>query len=165
MKNPSEKSNKLKKRLNAVGYARVARRTRSRKEGSIADQQQKIRQYCRKHGLKLAKIYSELESGATLNRPELTAMLERCSKGNIDYLIIYDSSRLSRETKDCLTIRAVLNKYNVKIVALTGMSSFEDDPYSKFFDEIITLANSLHPSVSSYGVKKIKRCPTCHQEL
>jgi len=86
-------------------------------------------------------------------RPGLTELLARCSNGDIDYLIIYDTSRLSRDTKDYLTIRTILNKYNVKIAAITGMSSFDDDPYSKFFDEILASVNALHPRISGYKAR------------
>lgn len=165
MKNPSAKSINLKKRPNAIGYARSATANQvDQTNQSIKNQIKQIKQYCQKQKLKLIKIYSGVGSGLKIN-PELKKAIKACSKKSIYSLVVYDTSRLSRNTNDYLAIRALLTKSKVKIICLTGKSAEENDPCSKFFDEIITLANSLHPSVSSYGVKKIKRCPTCHQEL
>ena len=93
-------------------------------------------------------------SGTNMNRPGLTALLARCSKCDVDYLILQDTSRLSRDTRDYLSIRSILAKYKVELIALTGISSFDDDPYSKFFDEILASVNALHPRISGYKAKQ-----------
>jgi len=139
----------------AVGYARIAT-AKSGESVKIRVQKEKIREYCTKNGLKLSKIYVDFgKSGTSLDRPALQDMLSRCSKGNIKHLIVYDSSRLSRDTKDYLTIRALLAKYHVEIISLTGISSSGDDPYSEFFDVLLDAVNALHPRLNN--IKKRKR--------
>lgn len=139
----------------AVGYARTATIEQDSKV-KIGVQEKRIKAYCIKNGIKLSKIYVDLgKSGSNVNRPALQDMLSRCSKGDIKCLIVLDSSRISRNTKDYLTIRALLAKYNVEIIALTGISSSGDDPYSKFIDEILAAVNALHPKLSN--IKKRKK--------
>lgn len=138
----------------AVGYARTATAQKGESAG-IRVQKEKIKEYCIKNGLKLSKIYSDFgKSGNSLERPALQDMLIQCSRGETKHLIVYDSSRLSRDTKDYLTIRALLAKYKVEIISLMGISSSGDDPYSKFFDEILACVNALYPRLNRYQKEK-----------
>jgi len=136
-------------------YKRVSTSDQVDSGASLEVQETKILEKVSELKGQLVEIYhDDGKTGTNMNRPGLNAMLARCSKGDIRYLIIYDSSRLSRETKDYLTIRALLSKYDVEIVALTGISSFGDDPYSKFFDEVLAAVNALHPRISGYKAKQ-----------
>ena len=136
-------------------YKRVSTTDQVDSGASLEVQETKILEKVAELKGHLVEIYhDDGKTGTNMNRPGLNAMLARCSKGDIKYLIIYDSSRLSRETKDYLTIRALLGKYNVEMVALTGISSFGDDPYSKFFDEVLAAVNALHPRISGYKAKQ-----------
>lgn len=142
----------------AVGYARTATIKQDSKV-KISVQEKRIKAYCIKNGVKLSKLYVDLgKSGSNINKPALQKMLSRCSKGDIKYLIVFDISRISRDTKNYLTIKAILAKYKVEIIALTGISSSSNDPYSKFFDEILAAVNALYPKLSD--IKKRKRTIT-----
>lgn len=138
-----------------VGYVRVSTADQKENGASLEVQETKILEKVAELKGQLDKVYhDDGRSGTNMNRPGLQEMLARCSKGDVRYLVIYDSSRLSRDTKDYLTIRALLAKYEVEIVALTGISSFGDDPYSKFFDEILASVNALHPRISGFKAKQ-----------
>ena len=138
-----------------VCYKRVSTSSQVDSGASLEVQETKILEKVAELKGQLVEIYhDDGRTGTNMNRPGLNAMLARCSKGDIRYLIIYDTSRLSRDTKDYLTIKALLLKYKVEVVALTGMSSNGDDPYSKFFDEILAAVNALHPRISGYKAKQ-----------
>lgn len=142
----------------AVGYARIA--SINQGDGAtIKIQEEKIREYCTKNDLKLSKIYTDLgKSGISSNRPALIDMLAHCSKGNIEHLIVCDTSRLSRNVQTYLTVRAVLTQYKVELISLNGVMPPDNDLYSKFFDEIIACVNALHPRLSN--VKRRKKIIT-----
>src|SRR3990167_6111865 len=108
-----------------IGYARVSTIGQKEDGASIDVQKTKILEKIQEmRGELVEDIFVDNgRSGTNMNRPGLTAMLARCSKKGISHLVILDSSRLSRETRDYLTIRAALAKYKVEIVALTGISS------------------------------------------
>lgn len=139
-----------------LGYARVSTLDQRETGLSVDVQQSMILEKVGEMGGDLVEdVYiDDGRSGTNMNRPGLTALLARCSECDIDYLIFQDSSRLSRDTRDYLTIRTVLNKYKIELIALTGISSFDDDPYSKFFDEILASVNALHPRISGYKAKQ-----------
>lgn len=136
-------------------YVRVSTTDQKENGSSLEVQETKILEKVSELKGELDKVYhDDGRSGTNMCRPGLQEMLARCSKGDVRYLVIYDSSRLSRDTKDYLTIRALLAKYKVEIVALTGISSFGNDPYSKFFDEILASVNALHPRISGFKAKQ-----------
>ena len=143
-------------RPNCVGYARVSTTDQKNEGLSIDVQKTKLLEKIQElGGVVVEDIYvDDGRSGTNMNRPALNAMLARCSEGDITHLIIQDASRLSRDTKDYLTIRAMLKNYGVETLALSGIQSFGDDPYSKFFDEITAAVNALHPRISGYKAKQ-----------
>lgn len=139
-----------------LGYARVSTLDQRESGLSVDVQQSMILEKIGEMGGALVEdIYvDDGRSGTNMHRPGLTALLARCSECDIDYLILQDSSRLSRDTKDYLSIRSMLAQYKIELIALTGISSFDDDPYSKFFDEILASVNALHPRISGYKAKQ-----------
>lgn len=139
-----------------LGYARVSTSDQKENGLSIDVQKTKVLEKIEEMGGDLAEeiFIDDGRSGTNMNRPGLTALLARCSKGDITHVVVQDTSRLSRDTKDYLSIRAVLKKLGVEIVALTGMQSMGDDPYSQFMDEIIAAVNALHPRISGYKAKQ-----------
>nr|WP_258831631.1 MULTISPECIES: recombinase family protein [Peribacillus] len=77
--------------MKTVGYIRV------RSEGqNIARQKKSLKE------AGCTDFFIEKISGASMNRPELQRMLEELREGDI--VIIHEISRLSRSTKDLLTI-------------------------------------------------------------
>jgi len=138
-----------------VGYARVSTADQKENGASLDIQRAKIIEKAQEFKGELIEIYhDDGKTGTNMNRPGLNQLLARCSKKDITHLIVFDSSRLSRDTKDYLTIRTLLKKYKVQIIALTGISSFDNDPYSMFFDEILAAVNALHPRISGFKARQ-----------
>lgn len=139
-----------------VAYCRVS--TNNQKEDGLSIETQKtmIMEKINEMGGKLIEDFyvDDGKSGTSMNRPGLTALLARCSKGDISHLVIQDTSRLSRDTKDYLFIRGILTEDKIKLLALSGMQSLGNDPYEKFMDEIIASVNALHPRISGFKARQ-----------
>lgn len=76
-----------------------------------------IKAFADQHGQRIASHYTENESGATLQRPELMRLLADCEPG--DVLLVEQVDRLSRLTEaDWQALRAELTAKGVLVVAL-----------------------------------------------
>lgn len=76
-----------------------------------------IKAFADQHGQRIASYYTENESGATLQRPELMRLLADCEPG--DVLLVEQVDRLSRLTEaDWQALRAELTAKGVLVVAL-----------------------------------------------
>ena len=76
-----------------------------------------IKAFADQHGQRIAGYYTENESGATLQRPELMRLLADCEPG--DVLLTEQVDRLSRLTEaDWQALRAELTAKGVLVVAL-----------------------------------------------
>lgn len=134
-------------------YARVS--TQDQKDNlSIETQQIKCMEKINELGGQLAEdpFIDNGISGTTLNRPALQALLTRCTKKDINYLVIQDISRLSRNTFEYLCLMDQLQKWGVKVVPLSGV--IEDDPISRTMNEMMTVMNSFFPRMTSFKVKQ-----------
>lgn len=106
----------------------------------------------------LEEPYSDLgKSGTSLNRPRLQDMLARCLEGDVDAIVVQDTSRLCRNTGDYIAIKAMLQKEGIVIISPNQPSASKDDPYSNYIDEIIAASNSLQPRITSFKVKLVMK--------
>lgn len=76
-----------------------------------------LEQFATERGLKVAAWYTENESGATLNRPELFRLIDDASTG--DTLLVEQVDRLSRlNAQDWETLKLRLGEKRIRIVSL-----------------------------------------------
>lgn len=135
------------KQKQVVGYVRTATVSQKDEGNSVEVQEQKIREYCSKKSYSLSKVFSDNGIGGnTLQRPALEELLAETAKGNISKVICFDTSRLSRDTKDYLMIKSVLKQNGVEIETVTGQV-LSDAPNSKFLDEMLATINSFSSQV------------------
>lgn len=85
---------------------------------SLDTQKTRIQQYCAFRNLNLIEIYVDAGISAkdAENRPELQRLLKEVQKE--EFVIITDISRLSRNTKDAITILEDFKKKNISLVSL-----------------------------------------------
>ena len=95
-----------------VGYVRVS-----------TIEQNEQRQLEQMQNLNLDKLYTEKVSGKSTDREQLKLMLDFVREG--DKVYVCDFSRLSRSTKDLLSIIETLNEKNVRLISLK--ESFDTD--------------------------------------
>lgn len=106
--------------MKAVGYIRISKKDQS--QNSLEYQARIVREYCVKHNLDLVEIFEDDgESSETFDRPDYIA-LEKFIKKNkgIDYLIIFDHDRFSRNTGEVLMkFKELEQKMHIQVRATT----------------------------------------------
>jgi DNA invertase Pin-like site-specific DNA recombinase len=100
-------------KIQMVGYCRVSTATQST-ERQVAE----LEEYAKRNNVKLLRVFAELISGAVKNenRPELFAMVQYViSKPNINKVIVWELSRLSRNTLEVLKTIEIFTKYKINL--------------------------------------------------
>ena len=106
--------------VRAVVYCRVSTKEQTQ-NFSLATQQKTCEGYCAQHGIEVARVFvEEGESAKTLNRPQLSALLDYCREaGRVQHVVVYKLDRLSRRQFDYLTLGALLNRFGVTVRSAT----------------------------------------------
>jgi len=100
-------------KIQMVGYYRVSTATQST-ERQVAE----LEEYAKRNNVKLLRVFAEQISGAVKNenRPELSAMVNYViSKPNINKVIVWELSRLGRNTLEVLKTIEILTKYKINL--------------------------------------------------
>lgn len=123
----------------AYGYIRVST-TMQKEDGiSLDTQTKRIKDYCEYKRYEFKKVYSDAgKSGGTMERPALKEVLDIIKKG--DYLIVAELSRLSRNTKDALSILEVIKKKGGYLVSLNPDIDFS----SAIGEMMYTILSAFH---------------------
>jgi len=105
--------------MRAIGYIRVSTQGQVEDGVSMDAQEAKIHAWAELNSASEVRIFRDegISGKRTENRPGLQAALESAGKG--DALIVYSLTRLSRSTKDTLTLAEVLQKKDADLVSLS----------------------------------------------
>jgi site-specific DNA recombinase len=93
-------------------------RTATDNTASLEEQKAILTQYAEDQGYAVQQIYSDIDSGLSLNRPALQKLFHDLNTQQIKTILVKDYSRLSRKTENVYALKAILQKRNVKIVSL-----------------------------------------------
>ena len=138
--------------LRCAAYARYSSDLQS--PSSIEDQLRKCREYAAQHGFQFLDQHVYLDqalSGVGLDRPGLSALLAAATSAPrpFDVILVDDSSRLSRDTKDALGIFERLNFAGIRLIAVSqGIDSK---------DEQAQVLVTVHGMVDSLYVKELAK--------
>jgi len=89
----------------------------STKEQDAGRAKSDLIEFAKERGLQIVSFYTENESGASLQRPELFRLLSDCHEGDI--LLVEQVDRLSRlNNEDWQRLKAELQSRRVRVVAL-----------------------------------------------
>ncbi len=127
----------------AVIYCRVSSKEQV-DNYSLETQQKACRAYCEREGLVIDRTFiEEGESAKTINRTEFKKMLEYCAehKGRIQWIVVYNVSRFSRNTLDHLTVRATLYKLGIGLRSAT--EQLDDSPMGKCMENMLAVFSQL----------------------
>lgn len=122
----------------AVIYARVST---DDSDQTVENQLPLCRAYCEKYGYRIVGEYSEEHTGSTINRPKFLEMLGRLSLGDVNYVVVYDQSRLTRSDEpngDFKYVQKLINDRH----ALVRFVATDIDPKSDA-GKILTSFNSF----------------------
>ena len=101
----------------AVIYSRVSTEEQT-KNLSLDTQEKACLDYCRRYKYEVDRIFREEGvSAKTADRPELIKMLEYChkNKNRIQYVVVYNLTRFSRNTRAHFSVREILLRNGVKL--------------------------------------------------
>ncbi len=104
----------------AIGYVRVSTETQVQNGVSLDAQQARIESWADAHGFQLVQILVDagVSGKSTDNREGLLEAVEfACQEKAV--LVVYSLSRLSRSTKDTITLAEKLGKAGADLVSLS----------------------------------------------
>ncbi len=137
----------------AVIYLRVS--TTQQVEGASLDTQQKLCQdWASRNDVLVKEIYhDDGVSAKTLDRPAMKEMLTylEANKGNIHYLITYQTDRLTRNATDFFALRTLLSKLGVQYKNIN--SGVEDSVNEELIQNLEAVLAQHDNKVKSVRVK------------
>lgn len=107
--------------MSTVGYARVSTDDQLSEGVSIENQIEKIKAYAVYSGLELAEIIIDGgKSGKTLHRDGVQKLISMCRKKQVSHVIVCKLDRLTRSTKDLLSlVEDIFQKNGVQFHSLS----------------------------------------------
>lgn len=110
----------MSEKTKVIGYIRVSTDEQAREGFSLDNQRKDIAEFCKYKGWELLDIFSdEGISGAGMNeRIGLLKALKLIQNKNIDYLVVWKLSRLSRKVADVVKITERLDNNNTYLVSI-----------------------------------------------
>ena len=128
-------------RHTAIGYCRCSTDEQTREGVTLAAQRARIRAYCEAKELDLVDVLTDDGiSGKTLERPALRDLLQRCERGEVSHVVVVKLDRLTRRTRDLLTL--VDDLFLARHIELHSVSESLDTstPHGRF---VLTLFGGL----------------------
>lgn len=123
--------------MNAIIYCRVS--SKEQVEGtSLESQELACRDYSRKHGLAVSKVFiEEGESAKFADRTQLLELLACCrdKTRQIEVLLVWKIDRFARNVEDHYTVKSALKKLGVSVVSVT--EPIQNDPNGKLMETIL----------------------------
>ncbi|WP_341301059.1 recombinase family protein [Lysinibacillus sp. FSL H8-0500] len=131
--------------MRAVGYVRVST-DKQLDNTSIAKQKEEIEKYCNDNGLSLIRIFDEGAKSAESfkNRPEFKELYSFVfdKQNRIDYVVVYDSDRISRDNLESLYIYRRLTQAEKHLICIADNIDTRD-PRAKILYQIMSLVAEL----------------------
>lgn len=164
--------------MKAAIYARYS--SDNQREESIEDQVRVCKDHATKQNLEVVDQYifaDQAQSGTLENRPALNALREICKAGEVQAVIVDDSSRLSRDTRHFLDLMSEFDAYGVAFIAVSdGLNTLDENAKVAFqfrgiFNEMYIsdlskktrrgqegqFHRGYFPSSIAYGYKLVKK--------
>src|SRR5438094_7681948 len=131
----------------AAIYSRVSTLMQAQHGFSLAAQAKDCHRLAEELGAAVVAEYTDNDSGAEWDLPQLNAMLDAAKRREFDVLLVYDPDRLARNMAKQLVLEEELRRYGVTIqyVGLRLGDSPED-----------RLLKNVRASISEYEREKIK---------
>lgn len=101
----------------AAIYCRVSTKEQADEGFSIDEQERLLRELCEKEGYDIVDVYSDrgISAKNISGRPEFKRLLDDVANNQVDILLAWKLTRISRNLKDVLDIVDLLEKYNVQV--------------------------------------------------
>ncbi|MBI3379168.1 recombinase family protein [Candidatus Gottesmanbacteria bacterium] len=129
------------------------------KNFSLENQEKLCTEKAQKEGYTIVKTYrDEGESAKTTNRPQFLEMLSYIKNNKVDAVIVYHSSRFSRNVMDFLLVKQDFSKYGTTLISCTeenlGLNTPEANLISIVLSAINQYDNENKARASKNGLRK-----------
>ena len=104
--------------MKAFGLARISSHIQAKGTG-LEYQSIKLTQYAELHELELVKVITDIASGALETRDGIEEIKAEIEKGNVDVILIYNTSRCFRSMLHFANFYEFLNENNVTLISVS----------------------------------------------
>ena len=148
-----------------IGYVRVSSEMQKLKENSVKNQINEIKNYCKRYNYELVEIYEDLGiSGLKNNRKGLLNLLDKVKSDNIDSVVVYSLSRISRKLKDVINIIDEFSKNNVEFSSVKE-GFMNEGIVGKLMLNILGSINEFEVNVLGERIKDVKQYKKSKNEV
>jgi site-specific DNA recombinase len=139
----------------ALIYCRVSTDEQAQEGYSLDAQEKYCRQFAQNNGYDVFGVYrDEGKSGTKLDRPALQEMLAKIQQDkSINAIFVQETDRLARNTKDHLTIKALLQKEDTRLISV-AQPMLDDSPEGNMIDTILASVNQFQSDLNGRKTKK-----------
>ena len=145
--------------MRAYGYIRTSTTGQLAKHGPKR-QEQAIREYAKRHGIEIVKIFTEDVSGTTQgeDRPVFTEMVSEILSNSVNLIIVENLSRLAREYRVQEQLLIYLVSKGIHLISADTeenvTQAIQEDPMKKALVQIQGIFSELERSLL---VKKLQK--------
>ena len=107
--------------MKAVGYVRVSTEEQAKEGVSLANQERKIRDYCRLYELDLVEIVKDegLSAKTIEKRPGAKGIIDMATRGEVEAVVVYKLDRLFRNATEALNVAKQFDQAGVALRSVT----------------------------------------------
>ena len=139
-------------RLRALIYARVSTESQEENE-SLKFQILKSQDFCKLKEFDIYKIIDDVGSGGTTARAGYQKLLEEIERHSFDVLVVYEISRIARNTRELLNF---VNKLNTKGIKFSSISQPDLDTTTPTGNLFFNIQASLSESERQWTSVRVK---------
>lgn len=103
--------------MKVYGYARVSTEEQV-KSGSLQQQKDAIKDYCKARGYELVHLYSDAGVSALSHRPEWSELMKRLESGGAEAVVVTKLDRWGRSVKDLVTSIDQIHQWGISFVSI-----------------------------------------------
>jgi site-specific DNA recombinase len=139
----------------ALIYCRVSTEEQAQEGYSLDAQEKFCRQFAQNNGYDVFGVYrDEGKSGTNLDRPALQDLLAKIQQDkSINAVLVQETDRLARNTKDHLTIKALMQKEDTRLISV-AQPMLDDSPEGNMIDTILASVNQFQSDLNGRKTKK-----------
>lgn len=121
---------------------------RPKKESTVVWQKRKIEAFAEKRKVQIQKVFSEVKSGKSMDRPEYQRMLTMIKSGQVSEVYVYRLDRLSRHTQHLLSFFEITAKYKVIIRSVSEGDFDYSKPNERIKMQTLAIVGELQRTIS-----------------
>ncbi len=121
-------------------YARIST---DRGEQNIRQQVAYVREFCKRKGYEVVRVYKDEKTGKSSDRNDYQKMLKHWAEGKFDVLVVQDVDRLTRNYYDGVDLEKFVIENAKQIISLSEPIDFKT-PYGRFMFRVKLAMNSFY---------------------